>query len=100
MQAWHCIAIISITVLLFLYGTFRTEIEDTVYDQGVIEIEKGLTNDPPKKKYMEKMIPPQSLRSHLPGHNWKLYWNALPSPPQEFTPRQSGKLFWTFFTTI
>ena len=35
MQAWHCITIIVITVALFIYGTFRNEVEEHIYKQGV-----------------------------------------------------------------
>jgi hypothetical protein len=52
MQAWHCIAIIAVSILLFIYGTFRNEIEDHVYKQEVDWVttnaqasEKGARNE-------------------------------------------------------
>ncbi len=41
MQAWHCIAIITVSILLFIYGIFRNEIEDHVYEQ---EVDRAITN--------------------------------------------------------
>jgi len=38
MQAWHCVAIIAVSILLFIYGTFRNEIEDRVYEQEVNQV--------------------------------------------------------------
>ena len=51
MQAWHCIAIITISVILFIYGTFRNEIEDHVYEQEVEKIMETVSAvpEPPLK---------------------------------------------------
>ena len=39
MQAWHCIAIITISIILFIYGNFRSDIEDHIYEQ---ELDKAV----------------------------------------------------------
>ena len=49
MQAWHCIAIITISVILFIYGTFRNEIEDHVYEQKVEKIMETISVSPEQK---------------------------------------------------
>lgn len=49
MQAWHCIAIITISVILFIYGTFRNEIEDHVYEQEVEKIMETVSASPEPK---------------------------------------------------
>jgi len=49
MQAWHCIAIITISVILFIYGTFRNEIEDHVYEQEVEKIMETVSAAPEPK---------------------------------------------------
>ena len=38
MQAWHCVAIIAVSILLFIYGTFRNEVEDRVYEQEAVQV--------------------------------------------------------------
>ena len=49
MQAWHCIAIITISVILFIYGTFRNEIEDHVYEPEVEKIMETVNASPEPK---------------------------------------------------
>ena len=54
MQAWHCIAIITITVILFIYGTFRNEIEDHVYEQEVEKIIETVSASPEPKNVADQ----------------------------------------------
>ena len=49
MQAWHCIAIITISVILFIYGIFRNEIEDYVYEQEVQKVMETVNTSPEQK---------------------------------------------------
>ena len=62
MQAWHCVAIIAVSILLFIYGTFRNEIEDRVYEQEVNQVVNKAQESLKKKNIATEK--PELLDSH------------------------------------
>ena len=70
MQAWHCIAIITISVILFIYGTFRNEIEDHVYEQEVEKIMETVIASPDQKNKAVLTAPEIVEKSIIDSPAW------------------------------
>ncbi len=104
MQAWHCITIILITVALFIYGTFRNEVERHVYEQEVETFvsEEGKSDQPLKKKDPDSNTAEARSSAFMDSPAWAEYEILLncESEDMAFLHAQSlkGKEFLEFVT--